>query len=293
MIDRRTFLAAAGAALAAGCYAQPPGNGSIAVAPPDFGPLRLRLGPNGRLGVAALDVASGRRVGHDETSRYAMCSTFKLPLAAAILAEADAGRLTLDQEIAYSRADLLDTSPVTKAHVARGRLPVAQLCAAAIQVSDNAAANLLLARIGGPAGLTRFLRGAGDAVTRLDRTEPALNSNLPDDPRDTTSPAAMLGFMQAVLLGEVLSPASRARLTGWMGGTTTGLTRLRAGFPAGWRVGDKTGTGSGANNDLAIAVPPGRGPILIASYTSGSVEDMTVRNAVHADVARLVAAAFA
>ena len=217
----------------------------------------------------------------------------KLPLAAAILAEVDAGRLTLDQRIRYGRADLLDTSPVTKAHVALGSLPVARLCAAAIQVSDNAAANLLLARIGGPAGLTRFFRAAGDNVTRLDRTEMALNSNLPGDPRDTTSPAAMLGFMRAVLLGDMLSPASRARLTGWMEGTTTGLARLRAGLPAGWRVGDKTGTGSGANNDIAIAFPPGRGPILIASYTSGPVEDMAARNGVHADIARLVAAAFA
>jgi beta-lactamase class A len=293
MIDRRTFLAAAGAALAAGCYAQTPGNGSAALAPPDFEPLRQRLGEGGRLGVAALDVASGRRLGHDEDSRYAMCSTFKLPLAAAILAEVERGRMSLDEEIPFTRADLLPNSPVSEAHAARGRLPVARLCAAIVQVSDNAGANVLLRRIGGPAGLTRFCRTAGDEVTRLDRYELELNSNLPGDPRDTTSPAAMLGFMRAVLLGDRFSPASRARLTGWMEGTTTGLARLRAGLPVGWRAGDKTGTGNHANNDIAIAWPPRRGPILIASYTSGPVDDDGVRNGIHAEVARIVAAAFA
>lgn len=289
MIDRRLFLLT-GAAFASGCLAQ---SGSRAVARSDFAALQARLGPGGRLGVAALDTQSGRRIGHDEDGRYAMCSSFKWPLAAAILAEVEAGRLALDQEIPYSRADLLSTSPVTEANVGRGSLPVARLCAAAIQVSDNAAANLLLARIGGPAGLTRFCRAAGDHVTRLDRTEPELNSNLPGDPRDTTSPAAMVGLLRSVLLGDVLGAESRARLIGWAEGTTTGLTRLHAGLPAGWRAGDKTGTGSGANNDIAIAYPPGRAPILIASYTSGPLDDMAARNGVHAEVARLIAAAFA
>src|ERR1043165_4803543 len=217
MIGRRTFLAIAGAALASGCHAQAPAESLR----PDFEPLRRRLGAGGRLGVAALDSGSGRRVGHDEDSRYAMCSTFKLPLAAAILAEVEAGRLALDEEIAFSRADLIPNSPVTEAHAGRGRLPVSRLCASIIQVSDNAAANVLLGRIGGPAGLTRFFRAAGDSVSRLDRPEMALNSNLPGDPRDTTSPAAMLGLMHRVLLGDLLSPASRARLAGWMEGAAT------------------------------------------------------------------------
>jgi beta-lactamase class A len=295
MIDRRSFLLA-GAALASGCLAQPARDAepmqSLRI-PVDFGPELAMLGPGGRLGVAALDVATGRRVGHDEESRYAMCSSFKLPLAAAILAEVEAGRMTLDQDIAFTRADLLFNSPVVEAHLAEGRLPVERLCAAAVEVSDNAAANLLLARIGGPAGLTRFFRSAGDRVTRLDRNETVLNTNLPGDPRDTSSPAAMVGLLHNLLLGNRLSQASRGRLTGWMEGATTGLTRLRAGLPAGWRAGDKTGTGNGANNDLAIAWPPGRGPILIVSYTDGREEDMAVRNPIHAAIARRVAAAFA
>jgi beta-lactamase class A len=289
MIDRRALLIG-GLALGAGCAGHPQ---EARRARADFRGLQAMLGPGGRLGVAALDTGSGRRLLHDETSRYAMASTFKLPLAAAILAEVEAGRLALDQDIAFTRADLVPYAPIVEAALGEGRLPVERLCAAIVEVSDNAAANLLLARIGGPEGLTRFIRASGDAVTRLDRTETELNSNLPGDPRDTTSPAAMAGLMQALLLGDVLSPASRGRLIGWMEGATTGLQRLRAGIPAGWLVGDKTGNGAnGAANDLAIAFPPGRAPILIASYQSGGTAERPARDAVHAAVARAVVAAF-
>jgi beta-lactamase class A len=292
MIDRRNFILA-GAAFAAACGSARGATPRRTTVRADFLPLQARLGRGGRLGVAALDVAGNRWLGHDEDSRYAMCSTFKLALAAAILARVDRGALSLGQEIPFGPADLLEYAPVARANIASGRLSVERLCAAAVEVSDNTAANLLLGLIGGPAGLTTFMRGAGDPVTRLDRTEPELNSNLPGDPRDTTTPRAMVGLMRAVLLGDALSPASRTRLIGWMEGATTARDRLRAGFPAGWRAGDKSGTGSDANNDLAIAWPPGRGPILIASYTSGPRETMGVRGEVHAAVARLVAAAFA
>jgi len=291
MIDRRNFILA-GAAFAAACGSARGESPRRTQIRPDFRPLQARLGRGGRLGVAALDVTGNRWLGHDETSRYAMCSTFKLALAACILARVDRGTLSLGQETPFGQADLLDYAPVVRANVALGRLPVERLCAAAVELSDNSAANLLLGLIGGPPGLTAFFRSAGDPVTRLDRTEPALNSNLPGDPRDTTTPQAMVGLMRAMLLGEILSAASRGRLIGWMEGATTARDRLRAGFPTGWRVGDKSGTGSDANNDLAIAWPPGRGPILIASYTSGPRETMGVRAEVHAAVARLVVAAF-
>lgn len=289
MIDRRALLMG-GLALGSGCAGHPQ---EARRARADFRSLQQQLGAGGRLGVAALDTGSDRWLLHDENSRYAMASTFKLPLAAAILAEVEAGRLALGQDIPFARADLVPYAPVVEANLERGRLPVEQLCAAIVEVSDNAAANLLLARIGGPAGLTRFIRRSGDAVTRLDRTEPELNANLPDDPRDTTSPTAMTGLMQALLLGNMLGPASRGRLIRWMEGATTGLQRLRAGLPSAWRVGDKTGNGAnGAANDLAIAFPPGRAPILIASYQSGGTVERPTRDAVHASVARAVAGAF-
>ena len=290
MIDRRRFLAGA-TLLAAGCSAPPTASEQSRTS---LELLRAELGQRARLGVAALDTGSGRTLGFDADSRYAMCSTFKVPLAAAILADVEAGRLRLSDDIAFERADLLDHAPVVRAHLARGRLSVERLCAAIVEVSDNSAANLLLRRIGGPAQLTAFIRRSGDRVTRLDRYEEELNTYLPRDPRDTTTPAAMLGLMQALLLGDVLTPASRARLTGWMEGATTGLRRLRAGLPPGWTAGDKTGNGArGASNDIAITWPPNRRPILIASYMSGVEVDDAAKHAAHANVGRIVSAAFA
>ncbi|MEA3030653.1 MAG: beta-lactamase class [Sphingomonadales bacterium] len=287
-IDRRAFVL--GSAALAACTGYP---SESRRARADFRGLQRSLGPSGRLGVAALDTGSGRWLVHDETSLYAMASTFKVALAGAILAEAGRGALSLDDEVPFSRADLVPYAPVIEANMERGRLPVARLCAAIVEVSDNVAANLLLARIGGPEGLTRFIRRCGDAVTRLDRTEPSLNANLPGDPRDTTSPAAMVGLLSALLFGDALHQDSRTRLAGWMEAATTGRARLRAGLPAGWRVGDKTGNGAGgAANDIAFAVPPGRRPILIACYQSGGNADLAARDAIHAAVARAVAAAF-
>ena len=293
MIDRRNFLIGSAALIAACAEAPVIGNGGQAKqpSPPDFAPILAGLGADARLGVFALDTGSGRTIGHDEHSRFAMCSTFKAPLAGAVLAEADAGRLRMDQQVAVTRADIVNHSPRVEAALARGRLSVAQLCSATVEVSDNAAANLLLARIGGPAGFTGFMRRCGDTVTRLDRIEPEMNRVEPGDERDTTSAAAMAGLMRALLLGDALTPASRVRLIAWMEAATTGRERLRAGLPAGWRVGDKTGTAGSFNNDVAIAWPPGRPPILIACYVDAPASDNAGRNAAHAAVARLVAAA--
>jgi beta-lactamase class A len=163
------------------------------------------------------------------------------------------------------------------------------LCAAAIEYSDNTAANLLLATIGGPAAVARYLRALGDPIPRLDRTEPTLNTAIPGDLRDTTTPAPMQGLMQKILLGDALTPRSQQQLEAWLAANTTGNARLRAGIPSGWRVGDKTGTGDhGATNDIAIVRPPGRAPILITSYYLGSPAADARRNVVLADVARIV-----
>ena len=250
---------------------------------------QLQIGSGGRLGLAVLDTATGERIEHRAGERFAMCSTFKLMLAAAVLARVDARALKLTQRVSYSRADLLAHSPFTEAHVAAGALPLESLLRVVVEVSDNTAANLLLRLAGGPAGYTQFLRGLGDSVTRLDRTELALNSNLPGDPRDTTSPAAMLGDMQKTLLDTVLTPASRERLLDWMRNCSTGRQRLRARLPASWKAGDKTGTGErGAVNDLAIFWPPGRPPILIACYLSDSTHPVSELAAVHAQLGALV-----
>jgi beta-lactamase class A len=289
MIDRRLFLFSAATALAC----------KMAHAAPDsslnhrLGSLRAGLGAGARLGVAALDTGTGRRLAFDAGSRYAMCSTFKAVLAGAVLARADRGLLSLADRIPVRRSDLVPHAPAVTQSLARGRMSVEELCAAIVEVSDNSAANLLLDRIGGPRGFTAFARRCGDTVTRLDRKEPELNSNILGDPRDTTTPAAMLRLMGTLLLGEILSPASRTRLAGWMERSATGRARLRAGLPAGWRAGDKTGTANGANNDIAIAWPPGRAPVLIASFIDARGASNASRDAAHAQVARLVAERFA
>jgi beta-lactamase class A len=253
----------------------------------------LERGVGGRIGLAAHDLGSGRRLAHRADERFAMCSTFKLLLAAAILARVDAGTLRLDQEVSYGANDLLANSPVTSRHASDSHLPVKTLLEAVIEVSDNTGANLLLALSGGPRGVTRYCRSLGDTVTRLDRTELALNSNLPGDPRDTTTPRAMLGNLERILTGDALTSDSRDRLLGWLRDCSTGQERLRAGLPRGWTAGDKTGTGDrGAVNDLAIFMPPGRRPILIACYLSDSTQDTKALNAVHARIGTRVAATF-
>jgi beta-lactamase class A len=245
----------------------------------------------GKLGVAAIDLADRRMVSHRGGERFALCSTFKLLLAAAVAARVDRGEETWEKPVAYATADLLDWSPVTgqAEHVSAGEMTVAELCAAAMQWSDNTAANLLLKEIGGPAEVTRFLRATGDSVSRLDRTEPDLNTNLPDDPRDTTTPAAMLATMEKILAGDALSPASRERVTGWMLGNRTGDKRIRAAMDPVWKTGDKTGTGeNGAANDVAFVQLPGRKPLLIAVYYTGAAATPAQRDQVIADAAKAV-----
>lgn len=219
-----------------------------------------------------------------------MCSTFKWVLAAAILVGVDGAQLSLEERVSYGPSDLLEHAPVAREHVGEGSLTVEALARAIVTVSDNTAANLLLPKVGGPAGLTQFVRSMGDPVTRLDRTEPTLNSNELGDLRDTTSPRAMAGLMRRVLCGDVLSNTSRERLLSWLRDCETGKDRLRAGFPGNWNAGDKTGSGArGATNDIAIAMRPGRAPVLVAAYMSEGEAGPPALQAAHAELGQVVA----
>ena len=251
-----------------------------------FAELESRHG--GRLGVAALDCASGRRVGWRASELFALCSTFKFLAAACVLARVDRGEERLARRIVYSERDLVTYSPVTKNGVGPAGLSLGEICEAAVTLSDNTAGNLMLASFGGPAGLTAWLRGLGDGLTRLDRVETALNEALPGDPRDTTTPEAMVADMQRLLVGSALSPGSREQLATWLLASKTGARRLRAGLPAEWRVGDKTGSGErGTACDIAIAWPADRAPILVAVYYTESSASEDARNAVIAESGRL------
>lgn len=260
--------------------------------------IALEKSSGGRLGVFALDVSTGSTIAHRADERFPMCSTFKFLAVAAVLKRVDGGLDRLDRRIGYTKAELLDYAPITRKNVAAGAMSVGALCAAAIEYSDNTAANLLVASLGGPSAVTAFARSLGDRITRLDRTEPALNSGIPGDPRDTTSPRAMAADMRAILTGPVLSSASRAKLTGWMVDCKTGLTCLRAGLPHSWRVADKTGSGGPVNaagasdtrNDIATAWRPNGRPAIVAAYLTGSQLTSTGSDAVLAGVGRLVAA---
>lgn len=247
----------------------------------------------GRLGVAALDTQTGRRIDWRAGERFPMCSTFKLLMVARVLQKVDRGEERLDRRIEYGKSDLLDYAPVTRSHLGEGGMSVEDLAAAAIEWSDNTAANLLLAAIGGPSGYTSFARSLGDAQTRLDRNEPTLNTSIPGDARDTTTPRAMLEDLRRVLLGDILSTRSRKRLTGWMIGCKTADHRIRAGLPKGWKSGGKTGTGqNGSTNDIAILWPAGRKPVLLTVYYTGSKAGMGEREGAIADVARIVGKTF-
>ena len=250
-----------------------------------------------RLGVCFLNTVTGEVSGNRIEERFAMCSTFKLAMVAACLREADKERLNLEEILTYSEADLLPWAPVTRKHLATGGLSIATLAQAAQEMSDGVAANLLVKRLGGPTAVTTKFREMGDTVTRLDRYEPDLGLVLSADVRDTTSPLAYAQLVRRITTGRVLQRGSRARLLEWMRNTVTGANRLRAGLPAEWRTGNKTGTGriegtTNKCNDVAITFPPGRDPIIIAAYfDSGEYTAQTEakHEAVLAEVGKIAA----
>jgi beta-lactamase class A len=253
--------------------------------------LEARYG--GRLGVAAVNSGTGARIAHRAGERFAMCSTFKVLLVGAVLSRADAGREHLDRHISYNETDMLEYAPVTRAHARLGFMTVRALCEAAIEYSDNTAANLLLRAIGGPGRVTAYARLLGDLLTRLDRNEPGLNTAISGDVRDTTTPAAMVANLRTLLTGNALSLPSRRALESWLLRCKTGTERIRAGVPAGWRVGDKTGSGDHAtSNDIAVLYPPRRRPIFAAVYYTGSSASSGARDEVLAEVGRIVSSTF-
>jgi Beta-lactamase class A len=253
--------------------------------------INTRVG--GRIGVAALDTGTGQHIEYKANERFPMCSTFKVLAAAAVLKLVDEGKEYLDRMVPYAKEDILEYAPVTKEHLKEGRMTLRDLFAAAVEQSDNTAGNLLLRTIGGPLSLTSFLRALGDETTRLDRMEPDLNTAIPEDERDTTTPAAMRDDLVRLLIKDVLSPASRSQLEAWLAGNKTGAQMIRAGVPTSWRVGDKTGRGdNGATNDVAILRPKNRPPIFLAIYSVGATMAASERTATIAEVARVAATAF-
>jgi beta-lactamase class A len=243
----------------------------------------------GRLGVCLIDTATNRRLSHRGDERFAMCSTHKALTAGFVLQRVDNGEESLDRRVSYDRSSLVAYSPATEKHVGEG-MTIGALCVAAVTLSDNTAANLLLLTLGGPEGFTARARALGDGITRLDRIETKLNEATPDDPRDTTTPNAFADNLSKFAVGNALSVKSREQFAAWLIANRTGSKRLRAGLPPDWRVGDKTGSGEhGTGNDVAVIWPPGRAPLIVAAYYTESSGGDDVRAHVLAEVGRRVA----
>ncbi|XVU30546.1 class A beta-lactamase [Actinoplanes sp. CA-054009] len=251
-----------------------------------FTGLERRFGA--RLGVYAIDTGTGRTVTYRADERFAHASTFKALLTGALL-----GRLTdadLRRVVTYTRHDLLEWAPVTSQHVATG-MTVDALLAAAVQYSDNTAANLLLDEIGGPKGLQSELRKIGDRTTNTTRNEPSLNEAVPGDKRDTSTPRALGSDLRAYVLGDLLPETRRRKLAGLLAGNTTGGPYIRAGVPAGWKVGDKTGSGGyGTRNDIAVVWPPTGSPLIIAVQSDRGVPGAPSGDALIAEATKVVVA---
>ena len=254
-VNRRSALVGGAALLITGAAPVPVAVDAIKTIEQRFG---------GRLGVFALDLQTGRSLSHRANERFKLQSTFKGLLAALVLADVSRHAEALDAPVHYGNADLLPASPITEAAVARGSLTIAELCEAIMYRSDNTAANLLMARRGGPYRLTRFIRSLGDTMTRVDSYEGQLEGKPASF--DTTTPHAIVETVRTLLIGSALPLHSQRQWEAWMAGNIVGRSRLRAAFPADWVSGDRTGTGDGVCNDYAFARRPGRAPLIVSAY---------------------------
>ncbi|TCD24392.1 class A beta-lactamase [Pseudomonas sp. IC_126] len=254
--------------------------------------LETRLGA--RIGAVVRSSHADMHWAYRADERFPMCSTFKLLASGSLLAQVDAGREQLDRIVRFEIADVVDYSPITESQAGGDGMTLAQLCEAALTHSDNTAGNLILEQIGGPGGVTEFAWSLGDTVTRLDRWETELNEATPGDPRDTTTPAAMAQCVDVMLFGDALSASSQQQLSDWLVANKTGDAKLRAGMPASWRIGDKTGGGDhGTMNDVAVIWPPQQHPLIVSIYMTETVASFDDRNAAFAELGRTLYELFA
>lgn len=273
----------------AGCTAGPerPEPGEAVFGDPALEGIERRIG--GRLGVALVDDTGALLRSYRGDERFAMCSTFKLALSAAVLDRVETGDMALDDRIGFGEDDLLNYAPVAREFADRGYMTVAEAAEAISTLSDNTAANLLLEAIGGPEAMTEFFRRHGDTVSRLDRREPELNENAPGDERDTTSPSAMAGLTGRLMFEDALEEAGREQLAAWAVANRTGDNRIRAGIPEGWTVGDKTGSCGTAYNDIGIVWPPSGRAFVLTVYVDRPTAAAAEVDAAIAEVGELAA----
>jgi beta-lactamase class A len=248
--------------------------------------LETRLG--GRIGIVLREVGAPEpRIAIRADERFPMASTFKPVLCGAVLARVERGEETLGRRISYDASQIVSHSPLTKKHAGGAGLTVEALCEAAVTLSDNTATNLLMKTVGGPQGVTSFLRGLGDDTTRLDRWETKLNSAIAGDPRDTTTPRAMARTLETLLFGAGLAPASRHKVQTWMENDKVADALIRKHLPEGWRIADKTGGGAnGTRNIIAVLWPERGAPHLATIYVTGNKAAFADLNAAIAEIGK-------
>ncbi|MFQ1702098.1 class A beta-lactamase [Loktanella agnita] len=239
---------------------------------------RLESTMHARIGVFIKHAGTDWQWGHRETERFLMASTFKSLLCGAVLDRVDHGTLSLDESLLVRPEEIHGHAPVTRDQTGEP-LSIGTLCRATLDMSDNGAANLLIDRLGGTAEVTAYMRRIGDTVTRLDRKEPDLNSFVPGDPRDTTSPVAMATSWETMLTGDVLSHESRAHLANWMGDGGVTAALIRPHVPAGWHVSDKSGGGDNTRSLVAMLTSENGSRYFVALYVSDTLVDWDTRNA--------------
>ncbi|WP_434052726.1 MAG: class A beta-lactamase [Roseibium sp.] len=243
-----------------------------------------------RVGVAIMDTQTGKTWSNRGDERFPLNSTFKALLCAALLDAAEKGTADAKREVVVQESDIVSYSPVLEKHVGGKGFSIGELCEVTVTTSDNAAANLVMAELGGPEGVTAYLRRIGDDKTRIDRWEPDSNTGVPGDPRDTTTPWAAAETLRKLVLGDALEPQARVTLTSWLEGNKVGNSTLRAGIPKNWRIADKTGAGSnGSRNNIAVIWPENRDPVVIAIYITQTTAAFQTRNAAIAGIGAALA----
>ena len=232
---------------------------------------------NGRIGVAAIDLGSGRNIAVLGDQPFPLASTSKIAIAATFLQGVDDGR--------YRLSDLYPLMvPVASAKLSSAVAPVRPggmvsahgLIELALTRSDNQATDALLAAVGGPQAVNRWMRMAGLTGVRIDRDiatlvrddgifDPATTVDL----RDSTTPQAMVRLLSGLHRGEWLSASSRAVIFGAMERCVTGKRRIAGLLPEGARVAHKTGTLSNTASDVGIITTPDGRTIAVAIYVTG------------------------
>ena len=247
---------------------------------------KLEIAAKANIGVYAVDTDSGKIINYNPSKRFAYCSTHKVFTVAEILHRYSPEQL--QEVIHYKEDDILSYAPVTKEHVDTG-MTLFDICEAAVRLSDNTAANLIIAKLGGIKNFKLALRELGDDITNPVRLEPEMNEFIPGDDSDTSTPKQMALNLQKYILGDVLNEEQKQILINWMTDNTITDNLIKASVPDNCKVIDKSGSGTyGTRNDIAIIYPESGKPIIMAIMTNRKMKYAIPDDKLIADIASVL-----